>query len=127
MARVTRVQVTDDIDGTPYSEGEGETIRYAVEGVQYEIDLSASNASEFREALDPYIQVSRRVGGSSGGRSRGRRPASANAQAAATGKGSSKREYNPKQVRQWAQEHGVDVPARGRIPQKVIDQYKQAS
>ncbi len=127
MARVTRIQVTDDIDGTPYSEGEGETIRYAVEGVQYEIDLSANNASEFREALDPYIKVSRRVGGSSGGRSRGRGAASSDGQAVAAGKGSGEREYDPKQVRQWAQEHGVDVPARGRIPQKVIDQYKQAS
>ena len=30
------------------------------------------------------------------------------------------------QLREWAGSNGVEVPARGRIPQAVVDQYKAA-
>ncbi len=44
MARQIVVEHVDDIDGTPIAEGKGETIGFSVNGIDYEIDLSAKNA-----------------------------------------------------------------------------------
>jgi hypothetical protein len=44
MARQIVVEHVDDIDGTPIVEGKGETIGFSVNGIDYEIDLSAKNA-----------------------------------------------------------------------------------
>ncbi len=33
---------------------------------------------------------------------------------------------DPKAVREWAQSQGLEVPARGRIPGKVLEQFKAA-
>lgn len=32
----------------------------------------------------------------------------------------------PKDVRSWAREQGIDVPARGKVPDDVVDRYKAA-
>ena len=42
-----KVVLIDDLDG---SEGE-ETLRYTVDGQEYEIDLSGKNAAKFRREL----------------------------------------------------------------------------
>jgi hypothetical protein len=34
---------------------------------------------------------------------------------------------DPKAIRRWAQANGIAVPARGRIPGRVLDQYRQAT
>ena len=47
MAQRTQVIFEDDIDG---SEAEG-TVTFALNGVQYEIDLSNKNAEKLRKAL----------------------------------------------------------------------------
>ena len=52
-----KVVLIDDLDG---SEGE-ETLRYAVDGQEYEIDLSGKNAAKFRSDLKVYIEKSREV------------------------------------------------------------------
>ena len=52
-----RVVLIDDLDG---SEG-AETIRYTVDGQEYEIDLSKANARKFRTVLQPYLDKSRPV------------------------------------------------------------------
>lgn len=46
MARKVVVELVDDIDGTVFGE-EGEKITFAVNGVEYEIDLKDEHASEF--------------------------------------------------------------------------------
>jgi hypothetical protein len=96
----------DDLDG---SQAEG-TLTFALEGVQYEVDLSAKNAERLRKALTPYIEAGRRVGGARGRRSSKR----------STG------EIDPKAVRAWAESNGIEVSGRGRISAEIVEQYRTA-
>jgi hypothetical protein len=59
VAQNTAVHLLDDITGEPA----GETIGFALDGVDYEIDLSAENAGKLREILDPFVANGRRTGG----------------------------------------------------------------
>lgn len=106
MAQKTIVQFTDDVDGGEASE----TVTFALDGVNYEIDLSADNATKLRAAVAPYQSAGRRQ--AAGARGNVRRNRS--------------RDYDPKAVRAWAGAKGIDVPPRGRIPGVVIDQYRAA-
>lgn len=36
------------------------------------------------------------------------------------------RDYDPADVRAWAATHGTDVPPRGRVPKKVVDDWRAA-
>ncbi len=115
MASRTIVELTDDFDGKKADE----TVSFSLDGVSYEIDLSAKNAAELRKALAAYIEVGRRVGrGSRNGRSG--RPAAA---APRSRKGS---DYDPAAVRAWAASNKVNVSARGRISSSVLEQYHAA-
>ena len=58
MAKTVVVKLTDDIDGGDADE----TIHFALDGKSYEIDLNATNAATFREALKPYIEKGRGAG-----------------------------------------------------------------
>ena len=53
MAQKVQVILTDDLDG---SEAE-ETVQFAIDGVSYEIDLSAANAEALREAVAAYVEA----------------------------------------------------------------------
>jgi len=112
MAQRTRVELVDDIDGKVLKSGAGETVSFALDGTHYEIDLSKRNADKFRGLFQEYIAAGRRAAGA-----RGRR-GSAGA--------SRTRDYDPKAVRKWAASNKVDLPARGRIPGDVLEQYKAA-
>lgn len=61
MAQRTITTLVDDLDGTDLERGSGETIRFGVDGRDYEIDLSDDNAAALREALRPYADAGRRV------------------------------------------------------------------
>jgi nucleoid-associated protein Lsr2 len=106
--------LVDDLDG---SEG-AETITYAVNGQDYEIDLSEENAQQFYDAFDIYIEKSRRLERQAAparrGSGNGRRRSSA-----------SGRDDIP-QIRAWAEANGHEVSARGRIKKEVIDAYDEA-
>jgi Lsr2 len=105
MAQRVEIQFIDDIDGTPATE----TIRFGVGGADYEIDLSAEHAKEFREAMEPFVAGARRVTG--GGRpARGRSGGPA-----------------PAAVRQWARSAGIEVSDRGRVPDDLIAQFQAAN
>ncbi|ROR90959.1 histone-like nucleoid-structuring protein Lsr2 [Nocardioides aurantiacus] len=110
MAQRTVVTLVDDLDGTEIDDGEGETVTFALDGQTYTIDLTSSNAEKLRSALQAYVAAGTRL---SGGR-RGSRPTSASSGPKAS------------EVRAWATAQGIDVPARGRIPQQVKDQYEAA-
>lgn len=104
--RVAYFEIVDDFDGTPADQ----TVTFSLEGVRYEIDLSAENLNEMREIAAPYIARARRIGGSK------KKPrAKALSQRAA-----------PKVVRAWAVEQGIEVNPTGRIPQAVVEQYDAA-
>ena len=107
VAQRTTVELVDDIDGTVLSKGEGETVSFSIDGKSYEIDLGRKNASRLRGALERYMAAARKTS-SSTSRTRG------------------SRDYDPKAVRRWAESNKVTIPARGRIPASVLDQYRAA-
>lgn len=110
MAKQTTVTLVDDIDGTEADE----QVEFAVDGRSYEIDLSSANVARLRDALGPFISAARRTSGrrSSGG-------------AAAAARPSTDREQN-QAIREWAQQQGMKISERGRIPSNVLEAYHQS-
>lgn len=106
MAKQTIVTLVDDLDG---SEAE-EQVEFAVDGKSYEIDLSAANSKKLRDALAPFVAAARRSGG-------GRRRSGASASRPAVD-----REQN-QAIREWAQQQGMKISERGRIPASVLEAY----
>ena len=113
MAQRVNVVLVDDIDGNDASE----TVSFALDGVDYEIDLSDEHAAQLREALAVYIGHGRRTGGR---RRSGRR--SSGAASAATEGGPSAAD-----IRAWARENGYEVPERGRVSAEVREAYAAAN
>jgi len=113
MAQRTTVQLIDDITGEAITDGNGRTITFAVDGVEYEIDLAEQQANKFAEALETYVAHARKVGGR-------RAPSTPNRP------GKSQRDYDPKAVREWAKSNKIELPPRGRIPADVIQKFRDA-
>ena len=59
MAQKTVVTLTDDIDGKTADE----TVKFGLDGINYEIDLRRANAEKLREALRPYQDAARKAPG----------------------------------------------------------------
>jgi len=108
MAQKTVVFLEDDLDGGKAEE----TVTFSLDGVAYEIDLSAKNASRLRDSVAPYVGAARRVGGRAA-RGRGRT-------AAARSSGQTA------EIRAWAKKKGLDVSERGRIPGSIVEAYEKA-
>jgi hypothetical protein len=115
MAKRTIHVLVDDIDG-----GEAdETVTFAVDGNQYEIDLSKMNAAKMRQVLARYVEAGSKVGRAGGGAGR----------AASGGRG---RGHGPaivdrdqsRAIREWAHGKGIAVSDRGRIKQEIVDRYQ---
>ena len=111
MAQEVIYKLTDDLDGSDAEE----TISFALDGSSYEIDLNSKNAGALRKALDKYVAAARRGTTSKVARTR-----------SSGGRSGRRGDVDPKAVRVWAQEHGIAVSSRGRIPSEVIEQYKAA-
>lgn len=121
MARQEIVQLIDDIDGSEIDGASGETIEFAVNGVEYSIDLKAKNANEFHKKLDYYIGHATRIGG------RKRKPTPAADAISATAGASGRR--GPEQtraIRQWAFDKGYGISDRGRIPAHIEAKFEAA-
>lgn len=114
MAKKVTVTLVDDFDGEGPAD---ETVEFSVDGVSYEIDLSAKNAKKLREDLKQWIEAGRRVGGRRRGRAStpGRGP-----------RGTIDREQSAA-IRDWARRNGHKVSTRGRIPAEVIEAFHAAS
>ncbi|MBX3194853.1 MAG: Lsr2 family protein [Microbacteriaceae bacterium] len=113
MAQRHIVQLIDDLDGTPLDDGAGSTVAFALEGRNYEIDLSRENLDRLRSALQPYIRAARTTATASRGRGSGKRSSrnsSAELQA----------------IRVWAAANGYRVGDRGRIPETIREAYAAA-
>lgn len=110
VAQRVQIILEDDYDG-----GEAdETVSFALDGAEYEIDLSSANATELRNALAPWLAHARKVGG----RKRSRAGAT---RAPATESGGSTSD-----IRAWALENGMEVSSRGRISSEVRQAYELA-
>ncbi|MFC9359739.1 Lsr2 family protein [Rhodococcus sp. NPDC057014] len=114
MARKVVVELVDDIDGTEFGE-DGESISYALDGVEYQIDLRDEHAKEFRETLEYYIDHSTRVGGRKHRSGRSVNPGTAK-----------RRPSEKKKIRAWAIEQGYELASRGRIPAEIEQAFRDA-
>jgi len=112
MAQRVTVEMVDDLDGT--SSGTVDTVRFSLDGIDYEIDLHTDNAERLRAALAEFVSVAHRVGGRAKAGTTRRPAASAET-----------RERN-QAVREWARANGWPMSDRGRIPADVIASYQQA-
>jgi hypothetical protein len=108
MAQQIQTVFIDDIDG---GEAAG-TVRFALDGVDYEIDLSIEHTDELHTALGTYIGHARKVGGTSKRAPRGRRAAST---------------IDTTAIRTWAREQGYDIKDRGRVPADLVAKYQAAT
>ncbi|OZM70903.1 nucleoid-associated protein Lsr2 [Amycolatopsis antarctica] len=111
MAQKVLVSLVDDLDGSEADE----TIEFGLDGVAYQIDLSADNAEELRDALAQFIEHARRAGGR-------KRAATRATTKAAARPATVDREQN-QAIRAWARKSGYQVSDRGRIPSEVVEAY----
>lgn len=114
MAKKVTVTLVDDFDGEGPAD---ETVEFSIDGVSYEIDLSARNAKKIRDDLKQWVDAGRRVGG----RRRGRPGTPGRG-----GRGSIDREQSAA-IREWARRNGHKVSTRGRIPAEVIEAFHAAT
>jgi hypothetical protein len=110
MAQKVQTLFIDDLDG---SAAEG-TVRFALDGTEYELDLNAEHAQQLRGALAAYMRAARRAAAGS------RRPARG-------GRRGPVGEVNTTEVREWARTRGIEVKERGRIPAELVVKFKAAS
>ena len=110
MAQKIQTLFIDDLDG---SEADG-TVRFALDGTDYEIDLNGEHARELRDALARYVGAARRAGGSA------RRPARNGRKAPTNG-------LNTTEIREWAKTQGIDVKDRGRVPAELVVKFQAAT
>jgi hypothetical protein len=109
MAQKIQTLFIDDIDG---GEAEG-TVRFALDGSEYEIDLNGKHSEELHSVLGRYISHARKVGGTARrGVARGSRKSNT---------------VDTVAVRAWAREQGIDIKDRGRVPADVIAKYQAAA
>jgi hypothetical protein len=110
VAQKIQTLFIDDLDG---SDAEG-TVRFGLDGAEYEIDLNAGHARELRDVLARYTGSARRVG------STARRPARGGRKGSASG-------LNTTEVREWVREQGIEVKDRGRVPADLVVKFKAAT
>ena len=109
MAQKVQTLFIDDLDG---SAAEG-TVRFGLDGTEYEIDLNAEHAQQLRDALAAYVRAGRRVSG-------GSRPARGGRRGPASG-------LNTTEVREWAKAQGIEVKDRGRVPAELVVKFRAAT
>jgi len=110
VAQKIQTLFIDDLDGTA-AEG---TVRFGLDGTEYEIDLNAEHAQALRDALARYVSAARRISGGARRAARGGRRASASG-------------LNTTEVREWAKAQGIEVKDRGRVPAELVVKFKAAT
>jgi hypothetical protein len=103
LSTKTLIEYVDDLDGSRNAE----TVRFGLDGREYEIDLNDRHARKFRKAVKPFTTNARAVR-----RKTGRRTMETRERAI--------------RVRTWARKHGYEVGARGRIPIEVEEAFNAA-
>jgi Lsr2 len=110
MAQKVQTILIDDLDGSQADS----TVRFGLDGTDYEIDLNAEHAHQLQDALVRYVNAARRIGNAA------RQPARTARKAPASG-------LNTTKVREWAKAQGIDVKDRGRIPAELVVKFKAAT
>jgi hypothetical protein len=112
VAQRTILELVDDLDGGKADE----TVIFALDGVEFEIDLSADNAARLRDAFAEFVGHARRTGGR---KQRGASPVKA---VVTSGNG----KPDTQAVREWARSQGENVAERGRVPQALVIRFQEA-
>lgn len=79
------------------------TVRFGLDGTDYEIDLNTQHAQQLREALTAYVKAGRRVSGAPAS------PPAADAEDRRTG-------WTLPRSASGAKAQGIEVKDRGRVP-----------
>jgi hypothetical protein len=109
MAQKIQTLFIDDIDG---GEAAG-TVRFSLDGSDFEIDLSTKHSDDLRSTLKTYIDHARKVSSSA------RRPGGRSVRKPST--------VDNVAVRTWARENGYDIKDRGRVPADLVAKYRAAT
>jgi hypothetical protein len=110
VAQRTILELVDDLDGGQADE----TVTFALDGVEFEIDLSADNAARLRDTFAEFVGHARRTGG------RKQRSAAVVKPVVSNGK------PDTQAVREWARSQGETVAERGRVPQALVIRFQEA-
>ncbi len=108
MSKRVIVELVDDLDGQPIASEGGGTVQFALQGKQYELDLSASNLAKLESAVAPFIKVAR--------------ASKVTASASATPR-RRKSTTELAEIREWARSQGMSVSGYGRVPAEVREAY----
>lgn len=100
MAQKVIKNLVSDLDSVPADE----TVRFALDGQEYEIDLSAGQAQEMRGELVPWVRQARKVPRSSRRKKRASRD-------------------DLPDIRRFAAARGLPVKERGKIPDQITAEY----
>ena len=114
MAEETITRLVDDLDGSDATQ----KVLLGLNGEWRALDLSDDNHRALMDALERYWDAALPVKGSGGTRQGG-------ASRAAAPK-AKQRDYDLGFLREWAAEQKVTIPARGRIPGSVVEQFQAA-
>ena len=115
MASVTRTFLVDDLDG---SEEGVENVLLALDGTNYEIDLSAANAGRLRDKLARFVDAASPVKATPAPVNRGGRTKAAAPQPP--------NRDQIRAIREWAKSAGYEVSARGRISKSIQEAFEAA-
>ncbi|MDQ1713836.1 MAG: hypothetical protein QOE45_3286 [Frankiaceae bacterium] len=88
-----------------------ETIRFAVEGSNYEIDVCDTHAKQMRSIFAPYAAAGRRVSSRGGAARRGRTGSAGDSQ-------------RTQDIRTWARKKGLKVSERGRLSADLVAKWE---
>jgi len=108
MAQRVQYLLVDDVDGAEAVEA----VSFSLDGVSYEIDLTAANAKKLRSDFATWVDHARRSGGRKSSRKAG----------ASVGQ----RRSDLSSVREWARKNGHQVSDRGRISADILTAYDKA-
>ena len=108
MAQRVEIELTCD-RVAPGHGGEVESLDMTLAGADYQIDLCVKHRKPYSDLLEMITVDGRRVS------TRGR-------QQSAAGKQPGQANRNA-EIRAWAKEQGIDVSARGRIADEVVQKY----
>lgn len=109
------VEELDD-EGNPKKDNEGNPIMKKesfFKTVHYEVDMGAASREKFVKALAPFVKNAREV--------------TAPVSRVGTSAGSSKSSHDLNAIRSWAKANGHEVADKGRIAQKVMEAYYEAT
>jgi hypothetical protein len=109
------------------SQDDVENVEFGLDGIDYEIDLDATERTKLRDALADYVAHARRTGRTSNKTrtSPGKRTGAVMTRHSSTNTPRPERGRS-KEIREWAVAQGYELSTRGRIPANVTEAYDAA-